>query len=327
MKLNANPINLWLLLDDRAGNRSQCLGVADALAIPGLKKELAYSPWAKLPNRLLGASFAGLSGACKRDITGPWPDLVLAAGRRTAPVARKIKQLSKGHAKLVQIMWPQDHSVDDFDLICVPNHDAVPDLPNVFRMTGAPSSVNTTNSPPAGPELTTHIDALPSPRIALLCGGSTKNRQFSDAMAIGLGRSASAMANGCGGALLITTSRRSGAAATTLVQHVDAPAHLHQWDDAGENPYRAYLSRADAFIVTGESISMCSEACSTGKPVYIYAPDGLITEKHNRFHQELYKMGYARPLSGVYEPWTYSPLNAARQIADEIRRRIPLAIG
>ena len=58
---NAPPV-IWVLADGRAGNRSQCLGVADALGWAYQVKELDYGGLSSLPNFLLGASFAGLTG-------------------------------------------------------------------------------------------------------------------------------------------------------------------------------------------------------------------------------------------------------------------------
>ena len=119
--LTDNPL-IWVLLDDRAGNRSQALGVAMALGQPVQQKELRYGPAAKLPNLVLGASISGLTKQSKNDLKAPWPALVISAGRRTAPVARWIKAQSSGKTQLVQIMDPGSGR-DDFDLICMPAHD------------------------------------------------------------------------------------------------------------------------------------------------------------------------------------------------------------
>ena len=100
------PPVVWALIDDRAGNRSQCLGVADALGLDYRAKEIGYGPLAKLPNALLGASFAGLDSASRTVFSPPWPDLVVAAGRRSASVARKIRRLGVGNVFLAQVMHP-----------------------------------------------------------------------------------------------------------------------------------------------------------------------------------------------------------------------------
>ena len=51
------------------------------------------------------------------------------------------------------------------------------------------------------------------------------------------------------------------------------PAHVFRWrSGAPDNPYWGYLALADAFVVTGDSISMLAEACATGKPVFVFDP-------------------------------------------------------
>ena len=316
-KTASQPV-IWLLLDDRAGNRSQCLGVGDALNLPYQVKELSYSWRGALPNALTGASFLGLTKQSRQTLSSPWPDLVIAAGRRTAPVAREIKRLSSGETILVQIMWPGGQGSDEFDLIAVPNHDNISNRHNVLNILGSPHGI----SPEALAKLKTmwtpRLADCSTPRISLIVGGSTKNRSFTPAMAKQLGSMASEMANRAGGCLLVSTSRRTGDATKHLIDAISAPAKIYHWGDSGDNPYPAFLACSDAIIVTGESMSMCSEACSGEGPVYIYAPEQLITAKHQRLHDALYKAGYARPFKGQLEEWQHPSLNSANDIAEAV---------
>ena len=48
------------------------------------------------PTALLGASLRGLTAAARAGLAPPWPELVIAAGRRTAPVARWLKRRRAG---------------------------------------------------------------------------------------------------------------------------------------------------------------------------------------------------------------------------------------
>jgi uncharacterized protein len=84
----ARPPRVWVLADERPGNANQALGVAEALGWPFEVKELRFGRLAKLPNLMLGHSLAGLTENSRAALTSPWPDLVIAAGRRSAPVAR-----------------------------------------------------------------------------------------------------------------------------------------------------------------------------------------------------------------------------------------------
>ena len=97
---------IWVLADDRPGNASQCLGVAEALGLELRVRKLAYTAAGALPNVALGASMRGLTAASRTGLVPPWPDVVVAAGRRTGPVARQIKRRSSGATFLAQIMFP-----------------------------------------------------------------------------------------------------------------------------------------------------------------------------------------------------------------------------
>ncbi len=315
---------VWLLMDDRAGNRSQCRGVAEALGLRFQLQDLEYNAKGALPNFVMGASFGGLTASSRVNLAAPWPDLVVAAGRRTAPVARHIKNLNDGKTFLAQVMYPGDTGADEFDLIAVPRHDGLPERPNLFPITGAPHRITENTLAVAARDWAGKFDALPRPRIALLVGGGTKRRAFDSEAAAGLGRAASEMAAAAGGSLLVSTSRRTGEAAEALISAITAPHHAYRWGDEGDNPYVAYLALADGVVVTGDSVSMCSEACATAGPVYIHAPGKRTVRKHAELHRELYENGYARPFDGGFEAWTHPRLNAAADIAAEIRHRLGL---
>ena len=319
---NKEPL-VWALTDDRAGNRSQCLGVADALGLPYVEKPLAYGRAAGLPNALIGASFKGLKKTSRESLMPPWPDVAIAAGRRTAPVARNIARLSGGRCFLAQIMYPGP-GAKEFGLIAVPAHDRPRRGGNVVTMTGAPHGLDAARLKAAAHQWRGRFDDLPRPWIALIVGGSTRRRKFTAKMARELAARASKMALTAGGSLLVTTSRRTGAAAGVLIDAITAPCRVHRWgkDEAAANPYAGYLALADAVVVTGDSASMCTEACATSAPVYIFAPPALTVAKHARLHEDLYAKGYAKPLGELYQPWSHPPLNPAQDVAAAIRQRL-----
>lgn len=320
--INGHQPSIWLLIDDRAGNASQCLGVAEALGARYLKQDLRYNATGALPNYMIGPSFAHLTRDSRINLCAPWPDLVIAAGRRTAPVARNIKNLNGGRSFLCQIMHPGEGGVNEFDLIAVPRHDGVTGG-NVVQITGAPHRVTPAKLAAAAQEWQERLAGLPRPWIALIVGGSTKRRKFTSEMARELGQEASRLAATAGGSLLITTSRRTENAAQVLLDAVSGPAHVFRWGDEGDNPYFGYLALADHVIVTGESASMCSEACAAPAPVHIYAPRKLIAHKFQALHEDLFARGYARPLKlgAALESWDHAPLNAADEVARAVRER------
>lgn len=319
----SGPPRVWVLADDRAGNRSQAVGVAEALGWPYEIKEIRYGTLGRLPNAVLGASFLGLAAESRRRLIAPWPDLVIAAGRRTAPAARRIKRRSGGHAFLVQLMDPGRAGVNEFDLVVIPNHDDAAGGANAMRVTGAPHRVTTKALAEAAGQWRERFADLPRPWFALIVGGTTRRRAFTPAMARELGRAANRMAEDADGALLITTSRRTeAAAADALLAEISVPWFVHRWERGGDNPYLGMLALADTVIVTGDSVSMCSEACLGRAPVYVFAPEALIAPKHARLHRELFENGYACPLGGPNGGGELKRLDAAAEIAAEVRRRL-----
>jgi mitochondrial fission protein ELM1 len=318
---------VWVLADSRIGNTNQAVGVAEALGLPFEVKTIEYERSARLPNVVRAKSLLGITPDSRRGLTPPWPDVVITAGRRTAPVARYIKHQNRGRTLITQIMWPGP-PVDDLDIIAVPSHDAVKPRPNVIFTLGAPHRVTPERLAESAREWRERLGDLPRPIIGVLVGGNTGKKIFDPAMAMQLGHQAAQMARTAGGSLLLTTSRRTTTEArNALMRVVDVPAYIHIWQRAGENPYFGLLALSDVIIVTGDSTSMCSEACATACPVYIFAPPERTALNHRRFHDKLYRAGYARPLTGEFATWTHPPLNAAGVIAEAIRERIaPSAI-
>jgi uncharacterized protein len=90
------------------------------------------------------------------------------------------------------------------------------------------------------------------------------------------------------------------------------------WDMTGDNPYYAYLAVADAFLVTGDSVSMISEAAATGRPVHILdLPGG--DAKFARFHAAMRAAGITRPFAGRVESWDYAPLDDTARAGAALR--------
>ena len=124
--------------------------------------------------------------------------------------------------------------------------------------------------------------------------------------------------------LLITGSRRTGAANIEALRKALAGCRAFISDGSGDNPYFGMLAHADAFIVTCDSVNMVTEACSTGKPVHVVMlPSGLAQRRHRdkfaRFHRSLEESGRTRPFKGQIESWTYQPLREMERVARLIR--------
>ncbi len=311
---------VWVLADDRPGNVSQALGIAQALRMPFEVKKISYDAMAKLPNLVRGSSLIGVKPEARVEIKAPWPNMVIAAGRRTAPVARYIRKQSKGLTKLVQCMWPGG-AIDEFDLLVMPEHDNRIERANIFKTLGAPNGITADRLERERFRWEREFAYLPQPLVAVLVGGGSKHAPFTKDDAYQLAQKLNLLMQG-GGGLLITTSRRSSAEVLkVLKQNLKPHFYLYDWVADGENPYLGFLAHAEAIVVTGDSIGMCSEACSTGKPVYIFNPSGQAAEKMQIFQAQLFEYGCAKPLQGEFNKWHYKPLNEAKKVAEAIREK------
>ena len=86
---------VWLLFDNRLGSVNAIKGVVQNLPTQDfdfVEKQINYTWWAKLPNWLKGASLIGLTKESKQELVPPFPDLVLAATRRTSSVATSARE-------------------------------------------------------------------------------------------------------------------------------------------------------------------------------------------------------------------------------------------
>jgi mitochondrial fission protein ELM1 len=122
---------------------------------------------------------------------------------------------------------------------------------------------------------------------------------------------------------MITTSRRTPAELVAVLEDVRRATGAILFTGDGPNPYPAFLANADAFLVTADSVNMTGEAAATGKPIYVFEPEGG-AQKFNAFHARLRAQGVTRPAPGRFTEigrWSYPPIAAAGVIAAEIERR------
>ena len=277
------PPRVWVLTDDRGGNSTQSIGLAERLGWPYERKSLRPGPLSALHNRLLGASRAGISRQGSDPLAPPWPDLVIAAGRRTAPVALWIREQSRGRTRLVQLGRKGGDAADRFDLVATPAYCRL--FPHPHRVeTCAPLHALTPDRiADARERWRARFAPLPSPRIAVLVGGSSGQYRIDAAQAGRLGAEVARIARELGGSVLATTSRRTGpAAVAALCAALGQGAFVYRAGDAGENPYPGLLAWADRIVVTADSESMLAEAASTGKPTWIYPPAAPCSESRSR---------------------------------------------
>ena len=262
---------VWVLLGKGVGGNGQMVSLATALQWPYEAKHLVFNRRSHCPNLLLGATATTVDRHRSSPLVPPWPDLVIAGSRRSAPVARWIKRRSGGATRLVHLMHAQA-PLEQFDLIITTPQYRLPQRHNVLHNVGPLNFVDPARMAAAAARCAPRFTDLPRPYTALLVGGNSSSYVLDPRTAARLGREVSAQVRASAGALLLTTSARTPPAAVdALLAAIDCPAYVYRWRaNDGDNPYHAFLALADRFIVTADSASLLTEACATGKPVELF---------------------------------------------------------
>lgn len=246
----------WVLTGERTGDNNQALALAEALGWPFEVKSLAYNALQSL-SVWLPPTAATLTAEAKAGLSPPWPDLVIAIGRRSVPVARWIKHRSGGRAKLVRIGHPR---IDPglFDVVVTTRQYPVPPGDNVVLLPVAMSRFVAPPEPTA--EERAFLDSAAPYRLVAI-GGATKYWRLPGE------RIAAATSAPFDGTIVAVTSRRTDPAIVERLRSM-AGTGLRLVD--GPSPrFAVLLANAAEIFVTGDSVSMISEAVLTGTPVAI----------------------------------------------------------
>ncbi len=313
----------WVVTDGKAGMENQCLGLAEALGVaPTIKRVKLRSPWRQVSPFLRH----GLSHAYSHEgdaIMPPWPDLLIATGRASVLASLYAKRASRASSSkstyTVQIQNPVINPAR-FDLVVIPRHDSLTGS-NVMTTRGSLHRITSAFLKSEADRFRAQMEHLPSPRIAVIVGGTNSCYQLTPHEMAQITIKLSTMIKTSGGSLMVTPSRRTGEANVLIMKaglH-DVPAVI--WEGQGDNPYYGILGLADAILVTCDSVNLASEACATGKPVHVInLPGG--NDKFRRFHQSLRDDGMTRPFCGHIEKWSYAPLNDTQLVAERIESMI-----
>ncbi|ONH96006.1 hypothetical protein PRUPE_7G101400 [Prunus persica] len=215
------------------------------------------------------------------------PLLVVASGRDTIPVSSAIKHLAPENVFVVQIQHPRSH-LNRFDLVITPLHDYYPLTPegqgqipwflrrwitpreppgsNVVLTVGALHQADFTALRNAASAWHAELAPLPRPLLVVNIGGPARNCSYG----VDLGKRLAAMLQNvlwsCGCVRISFSRRTPEKLSRILMKEFGTNPKVYIWDGEGCNPHMGHLACADAFVITADSVSMLSEACSTGLP-------------------------------------------------------------
>ena len=285
-----------LVLDDGiAGNTTQSIGIVEALnwgydLFPVKLKGPSY----RLPDRkgsvkliskiiglLLILKLYNLSYKifCTFSIKRPPKqdfNAVISTGSYLAPINLVISK--KFGIKSICIMTPENVPLKEFNLLIVPSHDMLrykqlKKLKNVVVTTCAPNRI-TEEKLTQGKEKILRIINSPDTdlKIGLIIGGNDQNYFIDKPWAEKLLKILHNMAIQKKISCFLTTSRRTPEDVVQFFLENTSDSLFVYREFVGINKtsnYFGILGICDILLVTEDSVTMISEACSTGKPVII----------------------------------------------------------
>ena len=208
----------------------------------------------------------------------------------------------------------------EYDLIASPQLTGE----NVVSLLGVPHNQTKNKLAHAALEHKGYFHALTQPIIGLLIGGNTRYcNGFNETYARHFAQQVVHISQSLKAVLVITNSRRTPVQSMSmmLTEFSQLPYDFFDWQTSRPSFYSALLAHAELFIVTGDSLSMCSEAVFTGKPVLVDLNEKVTECYHRDIIGKLIEHGAAKKLSTDYEPWTYPVIDTTQQIAEAILQR------
>lgn len=266
--------------------------------------------WAWLIPRGVGA-LRGLrlvlEPSCYAKLACRYVDVIISCGASTAPV--NVLLAADNRAKSVVIMNPTPIPLRKFSLAIVPVHDGLPRRSNVLHTYGALTAMSDGQMRDARERLQTHPRfrrpmTSGKPAIALFIGGDTPDYHVTTSFAEAVVRHVLAVCEEVDGTCLVTTSRRTPpdverVLAERLAKHPRCALLLLASRDQLNGTLEGMLGWAQVVVVTGESISMVSEACASGRHVVVVEPplwkaNYARLTKPQRYLRLLTEQGYLR---------------------------------
>ncbi|MBL4618238.1 MAG: mitochondrial fission ELM1 family protein [Robiginitomaculum sp.] len=315
MSKTSGKFIIWTIGDGRAGIENQIQGLAESIGnmLPvEIKNFTAPRP-----------SLRSLVTAKKPlpEMLEPWPDMVIGCGQASIPYMIAIRKWSDGKTFTVQLQSPRRKS-SLFDFIVAPHHDRLND-DNVLSIIGSTNRISPKKLSESKEKFKDKISDFPGPRLAVIIGGNSKRHRLTKELFKDLMGKLLAL-SGQNISLLITTSRRTpGFVKRALRRKFKKSKNVWLWINSkkdGDNPYFAFLSVANAVVVTSDSTNMLTDAASAGKPVLMFRLDGN-DGKFSDLHEELEKQNYVHPFTGAISTWPVEPLNETKRAAEEVLRR------
>ncbi len=256
--------------------------------------------------KLFGPAFAfnylktALDNDCFESVLRVCPDFVISAGSSTAGLNLIISQ--ENQSRPIVIMKPAFFSTRKFKLVISPWHDNLGLDANVLKVEAAPNLIDEDYLAKNSLLLKKRFAISDDPaklRIGLLLGGDTRDFILTkDAVGV-ISDQLLSLASVLGAEIFVTSSRRTSKEVEALLKNKFSSSKFCKLliiasDNNVPEAVGGILGICQVIVTSADSISMVSEAASSGKYTLVFKPDAKdkLSNKHARFLEHLNKEGF-----------------------------------
>lgn len=274
-----------------------------------------------------------------KELSSTFADFVISCGSRLSSVNRIIS--CENSAKSIHIMKPTILSTNRFTLVIVPRHDRLTKKRNIVTTYGAITRIQkdaltaqTLKFQARLKELNIAIDRNNGPVFSAFIGGDTSRYKISKEIVEEFVDKLIEASNSLNASLLISTSRRTPGDIEYLLEQ-----KLKDFDRCKlliianksniEGVVNGMIGLSDFVIVSADSISMISEAASSGRHTLVFLPteEKRLKQRHKIFLHNLSKEGFitmitSRNLNDVIENLRDKPYAKILNDRETIKRAV-----
>ncbi len=225
------------------------------------------------------------------------PNVVISVfGKRVSDINAWFAK--KTGSRSIVLMKPKNN-LNRFDLVIVPRHDQVAEEGPVLVTDGAPNLMSQEEVTKQSLLLEKELGRFRPLVIGALFGGDYKKFKMDEKTVATLIQGLKETSKKFNADLLLTTSRRTPERISSLLE-----SELRECPDAKllviaskknrSGVVAGILGLCQVVIVSPESVSMISEAASSGAHVLVYLQKDFMTEKHQAFLNHLSAESYIR---------------------------------
>jgi len=306
-----------LLTEGMHGMISQVEGLAKALNAEYNHKIVRLSfPWNLIPPKFSPISEIVLKDKMSINENENF-DLIISCGRKSIIPSILIK---KKNPKIftIHVQNPKV-SFKNFDAIIAPEHDGL-EGDNIYSSKGAVHYITESEINKAKPYLYNKIKS--EKVVSLILGGPNKYYKFEKDQLIKIFNLIKSEFVSKGYKIIVVPSMRTPIESIKLSAK-EMGSYGYVVNKVDKQAYLSAYGLADYVVVTCDSISMISEAATSGKPIFVaHMKEKKNNYRFKRFFKLFKTMGIIRDLGEKIENWTYQRHNEAERIAATLKNKI-----